>query len=162
LPPTKDFPRRYKLGIKNLEECEEFFGSVFEEHGKMEESYRSQFVILASEMEEQVKAGIIFSSRKSLIIEVSNEGLDKFSHGGKPSTGFFIDYSKIGHLENKSQWTGRKSHEDKKLIKDVLRYITLNPDSFNPLFVYGYFEFVQTKTKQIKFVDYKANEAYLA
>jgi len=156
-----DLPRRPKKGfVTSFEECEEYFTTLFSIDKDLignEDFYYTSFV----EVEKSIKSGVIISSLDRLLIEIG-ENLDKLSHGEEtPSASYIIDFTKIGYISNKENWIIEGNQKDKNLVKRALKYITLNRDSFNPLFMKGYFEFVVTESDKIKFWDYKINKAYL-
>lgn len=153
LPNTPQHPRRYKIGVKGFEECEKF----------LRENVVSgaEYNVYMSEWEPQDRSAIIISSPEKVLLEVGSCGLDELSHGGDTTLSFKIDLTKIGHLENKATWTKQGDSRDREVAKQALKEITLNPDSFNPLYLRGYFEIVATTRGKVKFVDYKINQLYL-
>ncbi|MFC1682052.1 hypothetical protein ACFL0X_00355 [Nanoarchaeota archaeon] len=153
LPNTRKFPRRYKIGVAGFENCKEFLErEVLPENAGL---YR----VLLSEWQPDKRSGIIISRLDSVIAEVSDAGLDAFSHGAEPTAGCLIDFWKVGHRENKTTWRGKEN--ERSLILRALDAIELSRDSFNPYYRRGYFEFLETQKGELKFLDYKINKAYL-
>jgi len=156
IPNTKELPRRYKIGIHTFEDCQKFLDQ------NVQKENQDKYSVFLTEHEPTNKSGIIISKRDKLFFEIGECGLDELSHGRDPSISCIIDFTKIGHISDKTQWKIKKNKQNEKLMYNVLRYIEISRDNFNPLFIKGYFEFVKTKkTNRIKFVDYKINKSYL-
>ncbi|MDD5177901.1 MAG: hypothetical protein PHT54_01290 [Candidatus Nanoarchaeia archaeon] len=156
IPDTASLPRAHKMGISSYDECKNFLIQKGVDQNKNNYS-----VVLINPEGENKKGGIIISRDTGLLLEVVDGTVEDISYGINPSISYQIDFTRVGHLEDKVIWNKGGSFEDKKLVKSILSYLTLNPDSFNPLFLRGYFEVVITQTDEIKFIDYKVNKMYL-
>ncbi len=153
LPNTPKYPRRYKIGVRGFEECVRF----------LEESIAPgiEYTIYMTEWEPQDRSAIIISSPERVLLEVGSCGLDELSHGGETNLRLGVNFTKIGHLEDKTSWLKQGDPRDRQVASQALKEITLNPDSFNPLYMRGYFEIVGTTSGKVRFIDYKVNEMYL-
>jgi hypothetical protein len=153
LPINPKLPRRYKIGVRSFEECEEFL----RHHVKKGQEYE----VYITEWEAQERSAIIISNPKEVRLEVGRCNLDELSHEENCSLSCRIDLTRIGHLENKTEWGKKGDKKDRKTMQKALRDLELTRDTFNPLFRRGYFELVLTQSGKIKFVDYKINPMYL-
>lgn len=160
IPKESNLPRRPKIGVKSLEECLDFLQELFSTDEALigkEQLYKISLV----ERKPTKGAGIIFSTPKKVIAELGYCGLDELSHGHNPVASFVIDFSRVGHLENKTIWLKEGNNKDRILMWNALRYLELSRDSFNPHYMRGYFEFLVLKDNRVVFWDYKVNEMYL-
>jgi hypothetical protein len=156
IPKISKLPKRHVIGDLSFRQCRDFLKKVIPKNKK------DHYQIFLTRHEITNKSGIIISKPKKLILEMGDFGLDDLEHGRTPSLAYLIDFYKLGHLENKETWLKEGNPYLRKIGKKALDYIRINPDSFNPLFLRGYFEFVVTEKKnQIKFLDYKIDEMYL-
>ncbi|MFZ5955469.1 MAG: hypothetical protein ACOYT4_03510 [Nanoarchaeota archaeon] len=153
IPNTKELPRRYKIGVKNFEECISFLE-------KNIEGNRNNYTVFLTEYERNKYSGIIISNSQKVLIEIGQGNLDELSHGKDPLITCRINLDAIGHMQNKIEWI-RYNEQNKDLILRSLKYLELNHDHFNPLYRRGYFEFIITEGDKIKFLDFKTNENYL-
>jgi hypothetical protein len=166
IPDTPLLPRAHKMGISSYDECKNF---LIQEGTEQNKNHYS--VVLINPEGKNKQGGIIISRDTSLLIEIVEGKVEDLSYGAAPSVGYLIDFTEVGLLENKIIWYKGGSSEDKKLVRDILSCLTINPNSFsnsfNPFslrkspFRRGYFEFVITQKNEIKFIDYKENEMYL-
>ena len=79
----------------------------------------------------------------------------------KPGLGWVSDLTGIGHVTDKTFWTKQNLKLSRVILKaiDYLK-ISGKDDNFNPHFIKGYFEFLQTKSDRIIFWDYKIQEFF--
>jgi len=155
----KDLPRKPKLGLRNFEECRSFLEEAVRGH---EEEYS----VLISEFSAQIYGGIIISSMPIIRGEIG-KSLVELSHSRENAiVGFELNKMLIGHMNDKISWRLDEKNKDVKKAQDylirALMHLRIGDDSFDPFFLRGYFEFVVKEKGDIKFVDYKDNEAYLA
>jgi hypothetical protein len=102
---------------------------------------------------------ILISGERYIRAEIAQD-VEKLSHGAEtPLSSLVLDRAKVGHLEDKITWLIREEESAKVLLK-AIQAIKAPFDSFDPIFLEGYFEGVVTKTKTY-FLDYKTNPAYL-
>jgi len=156
LPNTKKIPRKYKIGVKSFEECKNFLEKSAEGEDKW------IYIVLLTEYELSKGSGIIISNPREVRVEIGDFGIDELSHGKDPLISCLIDLTGIGHITDKMQWGKNKwTLENEREVLRSLRHIELTRDIFNPLYMRGYFEFVISEDKRIRFLDYKTNENYL-
>ena len=150
----KGFTRRSKRGFFSFEDCKDFLTSIIKTN-------RNYYDVGITNWEPTKCGGIIISKAENLRAEFDIE-LDQLEHGETiPFISFLIDFTKLGHISDKTTHYLKQTFKNEKLSRKVLDCLTLNKDSFNPLFKRGYFEFVITKTNKIRFLDYKVNPMYL-
>ena len=152
--PLPSWPRRYKIGVRNFKECIDFLQGVVGGNGGL-------YSVYITGWEQQIKSGIIFSNPRKVIAEVGECGLDELSHGHNPVASCIIDLTGVGHITDKATWLKEGGFKDQEFLWKALKHIELSRDSFNPHYRKGYFEFAQTKSGRILFVDYKINSMYL-
>ena len=151
IPKMEGLPRRYKIGVHNFSDCQNFLHEI-------QRKDRSKYLVFLTEYEPTDWGGIIISRPQNIFIEVSEDGLDKLSHGQVIPIGEYLelcDYDHFKKIENNASTSGRVMWSAlEHLIKD-------SPTAGIPNLMKGYFEFVRTQRGKIKFLDYKTNEAYL-
>lgn len=172
IPGEKKLPRRFKRGgIYTFEHCKNFIDELFEKDKELkgkEKFYR----ISLSETEVNKLGGVIISNIKGIRTEVKRErkkrnedkrvgGLTGLCYGENPDLGCIIDLTGIGHVTDKTFWTKQNLKLSRVILKaiDYLK-ISGKDDNFNPHFIKGYFEFLQTKSDRIIFWDYKIQEFF--
>jgi len=153
LPEDSNLPRRYEKRVRNFKGCAKFL----KKNVKKGQDYK----VYITKQEPQERSAIIISNDQEVRVEVGICDLDKLSHGGNYTLSCRIDLTKTGHLENKIECSKEGDKKDKETMKRALRFLELTRDSFNPLFIKGYFELILTRSGKIKFVDYKINQMYL-
>ena len=153
LPQTPKLPRRYKIGVKGFEPCLGFL--------KQNVVQGNTYIVYLTEWEPQDKSAIIISGQRELRAEVGNCSLDELSHGRICTLSGIIDFTRIGHVEDKTIWQRKGDLRDRKFLNQALRFLELTRDSFNPLYRRGYFELISTESGKVKFVDYKINPMYI-
>jgi len=151
LPRTPKLPRRYKLGVKSLDQAVEFLNSSIQDP--------EIYDILVSEQQPQKYSGIIILKPDQAVIEIGRLVLDKFSHGdGKRYVGNF-DNEGINKFRARG-FSGNYqlpiSPKIKTLMNRALRCIKSSKEICNK----GYFEFIVTDKNEIKFLDYKVAKGY--
>ena len=157
IPNTRELPRRYKIGVYTIEDCQEFLAQ------HVQRKQYDKYSVFLTEYEPASWAGIIISRQQDVLIEVAQSGLDELSSGQViPSGGYF------GQQEHfRSMRYNTKNISQRELMWRALQFLRRDlpsdSDSFPDIdFMKGYFEFVVTeKAGKIKFLDYKVNEAYL-
>jgi hypothetical protein len=166
IPDTKELPRRYKIGVKNFEECMQFL----RENVRPEDG--AKYSIFLTEFEPQTMAGAIISRGDDVLIEIARGNLDVFSHGGTTPIGEG-HFGQHGFSHTRCMRYSSRNKNFNRLLWNTLQYLRLEDDyddqDFNvrgfkspqARFMRGYFEFVVTKRSGVKFLDYKVNEAYL-
>ena len=162
IPDTQELPRRFKIGVKSFEDCQEFL----REHVLPEK--KDSYTVLITEYGQEKPAnlsGIVISREHDALIEVGECGLDELSHGEKiiPVSGEFAFH---GGNHFRSMRYNTKDAEKRELMWRALQYLRRDlpsdSDNFpNFDFMKGYFEFVVVEEDQIRFLDYKVNEMYL-
>jgi len=159
IPKTKDLPRRYKIGVKTFEECEEFL----KENVKPENT--SVYSVFLTERVESEWSGVILSGEKEIFIDIARAGLDSLSHGEVVPIGGRFAFHDFNHFRTMRYYNTDDARE-RETIWDSLQSITkgndlLDSDQFPNLnLMRGYFEFVITLDKRIVFLDYKIKEGY--
>ncbi len=166
--PSSNLPRRPKLGLKSFKESQEFIEGLFKPGGELhgKEEY---YMVSTSDYEPSTRAGIIISNPEQTLIEMSDQGLDRLSHGEITDArhGSFA-YHNYLHFRT-MRYRGRDSsipvpEEDRLWMWKVLQYIRYDEsDGFsdgdffpNVHFWPGYFELIETViTHKIAFWDFK-------
>jgi hypothetical protein len=156
IPNTMEFPRRYKIGVKSLQECQNFLKEVIEPKNT------SIYTIFLSENEPIEWGGTIISSeyeafpgQYGVCIEMARANQDAVSHGEVK-----VIHGRLGFLPDcpcTMYYTTEKPYE-RELMWRVLSKIRLGSDF---VFMRGYFEFAVTQKGKIVFFDYKINKNYL-
>jgi len=171
----KELPRFYSLNIYSLDDCKKFLKKIITESEKFKENHNKYDIALA-EYEPATYGGIILSNSEQVIIETLREyhyknrktrlrGLVGICEEENPDLSFKLDLTKIGHIEDKIYFKSKVNQKETKrqlsITRKALKYLDISRDTFNPLFLRGYFEFVHTKNSGIKFWDYKINKPFL-
>lgn len=159
IPKTPELRRRYEIGVHNFNDCQIFLNKNVSEENK------KKYSIFLTEYEPTGWSGTIISRPNDLLIEVSQSALDKLSHGEVTPVGGHFAHHGLNHF--KSMRYNTKNIQEREIMWDALQYLRINSPTDSNLspnidFMKGYFEFIRTKkTKRIKFLDFKINEAYL-
>lgn len=171
----KGLQRFYSFNIYSLRDCNKFLKEVTTEYKKFKENHNN-YDLAITEYEPATHGGVIISTPEHVLAETLREhhpkvkkthlrGLVGICEGENPDISFKLDLTKIGHVEDKTNFKSKvnekESNRQLKIIKKAINYLEVSRDTFNPLFLRGYFEFVHTKNSGIKFWDYKINEAFL-
>jgi len=171
LPTEKGLPRTYKRGgLFTLEDCKEFLDYTFTQNPDYIGKQKSYDIKLA-ETEIKKAGGVIISTPEKVLIEIKKErkirnqnkmngGLSGLCYGANPDQTIIIDLTGLGHIDDKTTWMQDKPELSKIMLR-ALDYLKLSgkDDNFNPHYMRGYFEFVQTKLNRIVFWDFK-NQAF--
>ena len=159
IPKTRKFPRRYRIGVHTFEDCQKFLA----QHVRRQDE--NKYSVFLTEYEPADWSGVIISRLKDVMIEVSQSGLDRLSHGQvTPEGGHFAQHD-LNHFRSMKYNT--ENDQSRALMWRALQYLRRDLPSDSNLFPNvnfrkGYFEFVKTeRTDRIKFLDFKVNEAYL-
>ena len=150
----KGFTRKYEKNWPSaFEKCMQFLEPVV----KGNEEY---FTVGLTAYEPNEYGFVLIPGERYIRAEIAHD-VEKLSHGEEdPLVSLVIDKAKIGHLEDKITWLKKEDPEAAKALLEALNCIQAPFDSFDPIFLEGYFEGVITKTG-IKFIDYKTNQSYL-
>jgi hypothetical protein len=117
---------------------------------------KSKYTIVVNEYDPAEYCGVIISNNKKLTIEMVKEpNLEKLCHGQSiPWSAFFTEnysFRKMDYLNVNNETIKQKMWQVIKSISDV--YYNSNIPQYDPK--KGYFEFVLSKKKGIRFIDYK-------
>lgn len=170
---AKGFPRTFKRGgVHTFEHCREFLDFTFNKNSDYidnEEFYK----ISLSETEVNLAGGVIISTPKNIFMEIKEEsniktdtGLSGLCYQGLPDQSGVMNFTRFikpGMPREKIIWRYDKL-ELSKIILRALKYLRIsgkddheNPDND---YMRGYFEFLQTKSDEIIFWDYKIQEFF--
>lgn len=171
----KKLPRFYSLNIYSMDDCKKFLKKVTTESEKFKKN-QNKYNLALTEYEPATHGGVILSNPEQVIAETLREhhyqnkktrlrGLVGICENENPDLSFKLDLTKIGHIEDKIYFKSKVNQKETKrqlnIIKKTLKYLDISRDTFNPLFLRGYFEFVHTQNSGIKFWDYKINKPFL-
>jgi len=150
----KGFTREYENNWpSSFRSCMQFLGKIIKGNIK-------DYDVGISAWEPNDYGFILISGERYIRAEIARN-VENLSHGEEsPISSFVLDRAKVGHLEDKIIWLIKEGESATILLK-ALRAIKAPFDSFNSIFLEGYFEGVVTKTG-IRFLDYKSNPAYLS
>ena len=171
---VKGLPRFFTFDIYSWENCLSFIELITETQSAKGFSFKSNYNSYdfgLSEYEPASYSGVIVSNQETLRAESSREihykdgkrrrlsGLQAICEGKTPDVSCLISLEKP-----ETSWFANcpesVAQHQILIIKKVLSHLDLAHDSFSPLFMQGYFEWVHTKTGKIKFWDYKTNPSF--
>lgn len=154
IPSRKDLPRKPKLDLRSFEECKSFIDEAVKCH-------ENEYNVIISEFSPQIYGGTLISASRYVRGEIGKSLADLCLCKEVPLASFEIDRGKTGHITDKTDWKLQTDKRAKQALWKALMHITLKHDMFDPIMLRGYFEFVVKENLDIRFVDFKDNEAYL-
>ena len=110
----------------------------------------------------QPYGGVIFVGRRRVIGEISGK-LDKLTAMEEdPYASFIWDRAEPGRYQANALWFLEGNEENRRLLFKALKHLICIKGEDLPIMLRGYFEFVSTGRREIKFLDYKTSDNYLA
>jgi hypothetical protein len=154
---NKGYTRKPFQGLRGFEDSKK----VLEQVIKSEEE-KFWDISITSNPPAQPYGGVIFVGRRQVIGEISGK-LDKLTAMEEnPYASFIWDRAEPGRYEATLNWLLEGNEESRKTLLKALRYLICTKGEDIPIILRGYFEFVVSGKGEIKFLDYKTSDNYLA